>query len=199
MRHFLLLLLTMAFSVAATPTWMWICTYAINNGPPPLASLFYADETANAFYAGAEGFHPGGPVPYRVVNLVGTTVTPQNLGWSSNSADFVFIAGHGWKRYMAVWPQSTVSPPYYNWPTSEMQFGTGYTRWVYLIGCQILEYDNFNDFFYGPNSWDPAFRGVQCILGYSSTVYISLNSTLVLYTTLEQPFINRLQDLFLPF
>jgi hypothetical protein len=174
LRGLIIVVLLSVTCIFATPSWMWIGTYAINNGPPSLPGLHYATETADAFFLAASNNHPGGPIPIRHVNLVGNNVTEAALEDSDREfCDFIFIGGHGWKRHMAIWPSNQISPPYKDWATSEMEFGVNFIRWVYLTGCNTLQYDNFNDFFYGVDSWDPAFRGVKCVLGYGSVGYLS--------------------------
>jgi len=164
-----------SFCAFSTPTWMWVGTYSITNGPCNLDSLTDAADNGNYFYNAACQYHPNGPTPVRSVNAVNSDVTIGACqSGDRESCDFIVMSGHGCKRGMAI-NQNDLSCPYHDFWTSEMAFGTSYLRWAFLTGCNTLFYDNFNDFFYGTGSWEPAFKGIQCVLGYGSAGYIFPN------------------------
>jgi hypothetical protein len=159
----------------ATPTWMWIGRFCADsvNGEIPLP---YAQNLANTFFAMADQDHPNGPAPidpYPGVYFTGNSCTHSTIcgnGNLRNSCDFIFIFTHGSPGFCSVVNENS---PYHNgWPfwDYEMDFGTesyGGTIWVYIFACQVLKHvDYAGQNFWG--DWCDAFRGVQCILGFSS-------------------------------
>ena len=156
----------------STPTWMDVGTYALSNGPTgcnPLTSITY---TAWKFYSYAHDYHPGGPAAYHLDSLEDYEVTISTVNGTtswSKYCDFVWVGCHGDVRELYLWNASGNN--YEVMTPSQMAFGTSYTRWVYLGGCHVLKYDNYDDFFVNPESWKDACKGVQCILGFSSVGY----------------------------
>lgn len=165
----LFLAATMVFAV---PSYMWIGTYAITDGPPPCTNVSALGVGADAFYSAAVSYTTGiGPTPYEWIKMRDKQVTLNSLAATSReSADFLYVGAHGNIRLMAVW-KPDFSYGYDIWTPSAMNFGTGNVRWVLLESCLVSNYDNLNSFFHGPNSWEAAFKGVQCVLGYGSEVW----------------------------
>jgi hypothetical protein len=161
--------------VNATPVWMDLGTYAItddDNGTPPCkGGRRDLIDLADAFYEGAVANHPNGPTPsrYPYANLSGNNMTIFYLNDGNGFreyCDFVFAGAHGFTKLLAVWSDDKTSCVH--WVPATMHFGSRYNRWVYFFSCDVLYKDpNDNNFF---SDWNPAFNGVQVILGFGSIV-----------------------------
>ena len=166
----------------ATPPYMDIGTYALSDGPNVpdgcTGSLLSGlDFVAIKFYEKAVEYRPsGGPTPdhkFGKVNKQVTVASCNNTNSPGRYCDFIWIGTHGDPRELSVWNAAGNDCDYSYTP--QMAFGGSgsYTRWVYLGGCHALKYnrDNpneFDDFFRNSGSWADAFKGVQCIIGFSS-------------------------------
>ena len=173
-----LFLVIMTTYVMATPTWMYLGTYGIQNGPcPPYLSNAYP--AIQGFYEDALEYHPDNPTPIQYIHWCagyeGEYVNPSVLNDNDREyCDFLYFFMHGSphdsRRSIYVWNNENTEG--INFPTSELHFGTfpewgtqGYVRWVFFDACNVLHYDGFDNFFDG---WRPSFAGVQCIIGYGS-------------------------------
>jgi hypothetical protein len=163
-----------SFLTYATPTWMDIGTYALSNGPTGCTWLSGIKYTANQFYSYAQNYLTGNPSPSHPISIVDNGVTVSTVSGSTSNreyCDFVWVGTHGDVRQLFLWNASGNN--YEIMRPSQMAFGTSYNRWVYLGGCHVLKYDNYNSFFSqdSSNSWSAACKGVQCILGFASFGY----------------------------
>jgi len=153
---FTLMLLCFAFAASATPTWMWISTFAIEDYPGTANDLTYCIDEANAFYTYAAA-NTTLASRYQNVTNSGVTVAAISNNSTREMSDFLFYSGHGTNNALYTY-NGVVS-------AAALAIGTNYTRWAIMNSCIFF---SGNDLFTALN---PAFRGVQVILGFRSLSY----------------------------
>jgi hypothetical protein len=156
-------ILFICLAVCATPTWMWIGTYAIDNytgNGGGGSDLTQSINGANYFWNAANAYST--VTPYRYVTLTDAQVT--HAAASNNTTremcDFVYFEGHG--NYYSVFLGNTTPTYGYIYP-SDMHHGGSYNRWAYYYTCSTLYYRS--DW---PGYWSDAFNGLQVMLGFAS-------------------------------
>jgi hypothetical protein len=154
-------------AAGATPTWMWVGTYAIDNytayGGGEGGDLTQAINGANCFWNAVNAYSTVSP--YRYVTLTDAQVTRSAVGNNTTReyCDFVYFDGHG--SYYSIFLGNT-DPPYGYVLSPDMHHGTGYNRWVYYYSCATLFYHSG-----WPTYWSYAFNGLQVMLGFASVTW----------------------------
>lgn len=148
---------------------MWIGTYAIDDyqGNGGGVNLGESIAGADAFWDAANAYSS---LAYRFTIRENEQVTRLQLSNNPRReyADFVYFDGHGVNdaAYLGA------DPDYGFVDVTDMAHGTSYNRWVYYYACSMLE-SHHTDPGLGwiIDRWEPAFRGVQVVLGYGSGVW----------------------------